>query len=927
MPTQIGALLQKNFNQLKNQKCNTICNIINPLIWIFILFFGKQLAEIIVIQSLPILKTDVPVLFNIPLYSKLKYSNISAKTTNCEEWYLYDFEKEANNTKTKLLFQELISQKNMISTFCDDNPPQFNSSPYFRTPREAKHNNDEIDINKFLYNRAVDLNHIPIKTLNKEKPLTIVPDGAITIKNLNYTYFNYKIQIRDYMVSDYHRGSGVTLFYIFNDNTKGYEIFPSAITGSLWEIGIMNKAFMHELFPNITVIGGLQILPISPEDNEINVQKIVGIVTSGIYPISLSLLIPLFMYNIVYEKEKKIFEFLKINGIKMRYYWISNFIFNYIIYLIVAILFFLFEAYIFNINYFAKTSFILVLLTLLGWGIGQIGLSYFFQAFISKEKINTIFSLSILFFISFVTFCFNMALYVIPREAPYILNIFPTFALYRIFHYITFSCGFNGCIPSFDKVSTEIKFALLFLYVGGVLFIILGIFLTNIFQKWNIKNKLFYFEENDIKNIKLKKENKLIKNIEEDNDSIENEIFDNNNNIKEKLIENIEETGYELNNLFIDYPLNDEEINKEKENIEKIIKEGKDNLKQFSFICKELSKKNILDKFSLCLKKYENFGIFEERGNGKASFYSILNDIFYSNNLNRNIYINGDNNNNINELIGLVPKNNILWDDLTVYETLLFYSKIKNANKGKDQIYRNITTILSKTKLDRYKKKYVRNLKERIKRRLSLGIALIGEPCLLFIDEPTNGLTPKNKRKIWNIINNFKENASMIIISHYFDEIKTLCDRVGIISKGQLKYIGNQYKFINNYCKKLKLEISLRQYPKSKKNIIDKDKLDEILEEKDENSLIDNKNEINLLTNKEKINNIIFFIKGIFPKGCSIFKECRYSISFNICYDILNIELLNKKLEEAKERLYIENWGISQLDLEDIFIKLIKKDK
>ena len=689
----------------------------------------------------------------------------------------------------------------------------------------------------------------------------------------------------------------------------------------------MNKAFMHELFPNIPVIGGLQILPISPEDNEINVQKIVGIVTSGIYPISLSLLIPLFMYNIVYEKEKKIFEFLKINGIKMRNYWISNFIFNYIIYLIVAILFFLFEAYIFNINYFAKTSFILVLLTLLGWGIGQIGLSYFFQAFISKEKINTIFSLSILFFISFVTFCFNMALYVIPREAPYILNIFPTFALYRIFHYITFSCGFNGCIPNFDKVSTEIKFALLFLYVGGVLFIILGIFLTNIFKKWNIKNKLFYFEENDIKNIKLKKENKLIKNFEEDNDNIENEIFDNNNNIKEKLIENIEETGYELNNLFIDYPLNDEEINKEKENIEKIIKEGKDNLKQFSFICKELSKKNILHKFSLCLKKYENFGIFEERGNGKASFYSILNDIFYSNNLNRNIYINGDNNNNINELIGLVPKNNILWDDLTVYETLLFYSKIKNANKGKDQIYRNITTILSKTKLDRYKKKYVRNLKERIKRRLSLGIALIGEPCLLFIDEPTIGLTPKNKRKIWNILYNFKENTSMIIISHYFDEIKTLCDRVGIISKGQLKYIGNQYKFINSYCKKLKLEISLRQYPKSKKNNIDKDKLDEILEEKDENDLIDNKNEINLLTNKEKINNIIFFIKGIFPKGCSIFKECHYSISFNICYDVLNIELLNKKLEEAKERLYIENWGICQLDLEDIFIKLIKKDK
>ena len=99
----------------------------------------------------------------------------------------------------------------MLRTFCDDNPAQFNASPYFRTPFEAKIYDNETNINTYLYNRAVDLNHIPIKILDEEKALTIVPEGAITIQNLNETYFKFKVQIRDYIVSDYHRGSGMKI--------------------------------------------------------------------------------------------------------------------------------------------------------------------------------------------------------------------------------------------------------------------------------------------------------------------------------------------------------------------------------------------------------------------------------------------------------------------------------------------------------------------------------------------------------------------------------------------------------------------------------------------------------------------------------------------------------------------------------------------
>ena len=386
--SQISSLLEKNFNQFCNKKYIMILILIIPSIIILILFFARKMAEILVIQSLPILKTDIPVLYNIPLYAKLKYSNLSAKTRNCEEWYLYDFEKEVNDTKTRNIFKDIISNKHMGYYYCDDNPPQFSLSPYFRTPIEAQKNENETNINEYLYERIYELNHIDINTLVDESSLSSTPDGAIIIKKLNETYFKYQIQIRDYMVSNYHRGNGITLFYIFNENSKGYELFPSAVTGSMWEMGIFNKAYTNYLFPNVTIISGIQILPIGPQDNELNVQRIAAIVTFGIYPISISILIPLFIHNIVYEKEKQIIELLKINGMKMKNYWFSNFIFNYIIYLLMVIPFYISEALLSNLNILGNTSFSLILITLLGWGIGQIGLSYFFQAFISKENTN-----------------------------------------------------------------------------------------------------------------------------------------------------------------------------------------------------------------------------------------------------------------------------------------------------------------------------------------------------------------------------------------------------------------------------------------------------------------------------------------------------------------------------------------------------------
>ena len=76
------------------------------------------------------------------------------------------------------------------------------------------------------------------------------------------------------------------------------------------------------------------------------------------------------------------------------------------------------------------------------------------------------------------------------------------------------------------------------------------------------------------------------------------------------------------------------------------------------------------------------------------------------------------------------------------------------------------------------------------KRRLSIAIALISKPKILFLDEPTLGLDVFARRELWGIINKLKQKVTIILTSHYLEEIENLCDRVAILSKGELLKVG-----------------------------------------------------------------------------------------------------------------------------------------
>lgn len=147
--------------------------------------------------------------------------------------------------------------------------------------------------------------------------------------------------------------------------------------------------------------------------------------------------------------------------------------------------------------------------------------------------------------------------------------------------------------------------------------------------------------------------------------------------------------------------------------------------------------------------------------------------------------------------IGVCPQFDLLWEELTVEEHLLFYLRLKGCSAYDE--YKKVEDAVSLVKLteDRYKK--VRQLSGGMKRRLSLAIAIVGEPLVVFLDEPTTGLDPKNRIKFWETIEQIKKDKAIILTTHIMEEADVVSDRIGIINKGSFMCLGTQSKLKESY--------------------------------------------------------------------------------------------------------------------------------
>jgi ABC-2 type transport system ATP-binding protein len=143
----------------------------------------------------------------------------------------------------------------------------------------------------------------------------------------------------------------------------------------------------------------------------------------------------------------------------------------------------------------------------------------------------------------------------------------------------------------------------------------------------------------------------------------------------------------------------------------------------------------------------------------------------------------------VRKLIGIVPQKNVLDRDLTIRQNLRYHGKLHQMPKEKRErrIEEVLELVMMKDRID----DEPLELSGGMKRRVTIAKALMHEPGILFLDEPTTGLDPQSRRAVWEKILLLKdEGITMILTTHYMDEAELLCDRIAIIDRGRIIALG-----------------------------------------------------------------------------------------------------------------------------------------
>jgi ABC-2 type transport system ATP-binding protein len=213
---------------------------------------------------------------------------------------------------------------------------------------------------------------------------------------------------------------------------------------------------------------------------------------------------------------------------------------------------------------------------------------------------------------------------------------------------------------------------------------------------------------------------------------------------------------------------------------------------QIDDVSKKYGTIQALNNVSLRISKGVCYGLIGPNGSGKSTLMKIISHIIRSYE-GKVQYIGG-----FNGSLGYVPQDISLEEKLTAKMNMEFFGKIHGI-EGKELTLK-IDKILKSVGLFERKNDVIENFSGGMKRRLNIGCALMHDPELIVLDEPTVGVDPQSRRYIFDLVNKLKkEGKTIIYVSHYMEEIESLCDHVFFIDKGKIVEEGEINELLNRH--------------------------------------------------------------------------------------------------------------------------------
>ncbi|KAJ6244171.1 atp-binding cassette transporter subfamily a abca [Anaeramoeba flamelloides] len=816
--SQFMALLKKNYKiQLRSKKTNACIYIFTIIFLVYVFGIGLLVSKY--------LDKTIPENINPPSYS---YDILDNKVINYS-----DLQFNSNYTfKSGLgpLVEELTLFTSRINKY---------KYPFSPGINELK---DKSMMDRFLFQK-----------FTRGSNLTL--DGALLFHNLvlsnkdptiNFTVYYNSTDTRNLFIEMYKQAQakGLTLYIPTYVNTVMRTSFEY-----IW------KQDQSKDQNNLTdIMIGLKKFP---QIKEKEVIDLMSFEQPFAFNFILHMLFPVFMVAVVYEKEHLLVDMMEMMGLKMEIYWLINFIFDWLLYILQMIIFYI-TLLILKFRFITQNDFSTHFILFLLWGNCLIFMAFFVSKFFKKVKTAYIVGIFLVIILTFVlpTYYWNIsAQRDTSKISIFLMKCIPSISFVQALITISNASAIGQSGAKLSNANLGIRNIGSSYLMISVETIVL-FFLTFYFNGGNLWLKKLFSN--------LRKKNKNKKNS---SNTLDHSI--NNDDLLNKKSKDVKREDIRVKNC------------KDTIRILKLNKifKGKDGNPNV----------HALSNFSLGIPTGIIFGLLGPNGAGKTTLMSILSGLISQTSGKAEICglpLNGNNLHQIHKLISICPQHNCLWGNQTGKETLSFFARL-HGFKGKN-LKKRVDKILKELNLYKDREKLINKYSGGMKRRISLGIALIVDSKVVFLDEPTTGMDPSSKRKVWNVIQNNKKKRAIILTTHSMEEADALSDRIGIIARGQLKAIGHSQELKKRFGKGYKIVVQTSDTLKD-------------LECHD-------------------------FIMDLFPKA-----QLLNSLACNRQYEIPKKDVSLSKtfqiIENNKEKLGILDWGISQSTLEEVFLRITRESE
>ncbi|KIZ06631.1 hypothetical protein MNEG_1315 [Monoraphidium neglectum] len=581
------------------------------------------------------------------------------------------------------------------------------------------------------------------------------------------------------------------------------------------------------------------------------------------------MLLPIFLMQLVYEKEKRLRMMMKMHGLGDGAYWLVTYTWFYALYVLYMIVFIVFGSLI-RLNMFIKNNIGVQILLYAIFGHNMIALSFLLSCFFSSAKTATIFAYLVVFGTGLIGSLLLARLMGAGFWWMTIVELVPSFSLFRglfeLGEYSFLAVYRDSYGMKFSNLSDP-KNGLVAVYIILALewwvFMGLAWYLEQVFASGtgNRRHPLFFLDRfrkarHDADNARL--------NIQAQ------EVAPAQDEAADVAAEHARVSG------LVDYAGNPIVVRDLKK-----IYPGQDGQPP----------KLAVRQLNLAIEKGECFGLLGPNGAGKSTSINMMVGLLeptHGTALIGGYDIRSDMG-SIYSLMGVCPQHDLLWETLTGREHLTFYGRLKGLD-GKE-LSDAVEDGLRSVNLwnggvgDKQAQQYSGGMK----RRLSVAISFMGDPLVAYLDEPSTGLDPASRRNLWDVVKSNKAGRAIVLTTHSMEEAETLCDRLGIFVDGRLVCIGNPKEITSRYGGYLVMTLTVAAGQESQARA---------------------------------------FVERLAPSA-----RLTYSVSSTLKFELPSDEvslsgvfaaMADAKADTSAGRLQVLDWGVANATLEEVFIKFAR---